>query len=761
MRGLSDENRDFLARSSVVNEFTARTCDELLGIKDSERRISGLIEDGFFIEERSYSEPTFRYQDLFRESLQRVLKRDDPSAYGRLHAEAAAIAERNADIDGALSHLLSADRVSEAEALMLREADVYLERGKTSILADWISKLSSYGAVRETAGNTELLLLRARVEAGTGRPTDAAATLDELLRIIGANEDLVEGQAQTVKSLVSRRLGNLDAAAEAAHLATQRLADAGVTGNDETEARRQLASVHGTRGEFRLAGDEFERALSLAPESNLRLISLIHDGLSAFHGELGELDEAAVHLEKARQGWLSLGNDTALSETLNNLGMVYYYRGEFEIAADELAEAERRAESGGIPRLIATAQISQGLVHHAGRDYETAISNLLAGLQGAREILDHRLVAEATNGLGRAYRGMGQMGKSETLLEQAIVEAEQLGQRHCEARYRVSISDVYCQNGDFDRALKAIEPAAAIFEDQGSPRGVAEVALRRGTALYRLGRTQDALGSMTEMARLLDELGYAGFLVPDAEQAIDLVRLAVAKGIGSESLSGLARRLEATPEEAEPTTRSDRTVGLPTVTVCGLGQTEVRLGDHVVNDKEWRSRKARELLFFLLCEGQPASKDRIIEALWPESVGNHDDALRMNVYRLRRAVFPEIIRSAGDGYSLNPDVSVQFVQLGGAVNVSLEGVTVQCGRVALSERGGRSELAQWINDVVSGKPWKRIVSITETLEDGSDGGTYTYLDAFPTRYVFPSFTTTGTGNLHAEVTIKSIRLELH
>jgi hypothetical protein len=73
---------------------------------------------------------------------------------------------------------------------------------------------------------------------------------------------------------------------------------------------------------------------------------------------------------------------------------------------------------------------------------------------------------------------------------------------------------------------------------------------------------------------------------------------------------------------------------------------------------------------------------------------------------------------------------------------------------------GRKALCQWITDTVQGKPWKRTVTIKEILKDGADGKTFVYHDAFPTRYVFPAFSSSGTGNLYEEVAIKPIRLDL-
>lgn len=52
----------------------------------------------------------------------------------------------------------------------------------------------------------------------------------------------------------------------------------------------------------------------------------------------------------------------------------------------------------------------------------------------------------------------------------------------------------------------------------------------------------------------------------------------------------------------------------------------------------------------------------------------------------------------------------------------------------------RAALCQWINETVQGKPWKRMLTITELLSvDGGvkDGKQYIYFDCFPVGYVFP------------------------
>ena len=73
--------------------------------------------------------------------------------------------------------------------------------------------------------------------------------------------------------------------------------------------------------------------------------------------------------------------------------------------------------------------------------------------------------------------------------------------------------------------------------------------------------------------------------------------------------------------------------------------------------------------------------------------------------------------------------------------------------------GGRREIGQWIGETVQGRDWKRGVTITELDKAGQPVKTMNYVDCFPTSYVFPAFSATGTGNLHEELTFSANRLE--
>lgn len=132
------------------------------------------------------------------------------------------------------------------------------------------------------------------------------------------------------------------------------------------------------------------------------------------------------------------------------------------------------------------------------------------------------------------------------------------------------------------------------------------------------------------------------------------------------------------------------------------------------------------------------------------------------------------VEIAGAGAGDTPDSAWETCS-GGSLNIEIADASVGTDKSHMTTPGhkyvdtltlrgpltsGRKALCDWITATVNGQPWKRTVTLKEILKDGSDGKTFTYLDCFPTRYVFPAFSASGTGNLYEEVQIKPIRLEL-
>jgi len=651
----------FLLRTSILHEFTVPFCNKLLGIEISQNIINLIKDRSLFLEERGGLNTAYEYHDLFRDYLHRRFRLGFPDEYVQISRRAASLYREAGDDDSAIYHYLQVDCPDEVVEIIKEVGTPYYDQERWPILAEWLGHLPDHVLRNEP----ELLLLSGQILIKSGDLTGALERFDWLLTGGHAKDQEVRGRTLVAQSGAYRRLGHLDLAVNVAQDGLAVLLEMDCAPDHVAEAHRQLASALATKGELDLGKHHFQAALEIARKDNLSLLSLICDGLAVACIESGELDQAAVYLERARAGWLKLGSEGSLAVSLTNLALVYYYEGEFDLAYDEVAEALRVAEATGYPLLVATALSRQASIEEALGAFEDSLASASRALEMARALLDQRLVAESTNNLGYAYWKMGETSKAAVLWNQALLEADQSGQKHIMANYHINLGKLYCQEGTYDQALNHLGMAGELLADSNNLKRVAEANIYQAAISYRTGKLKEALEHLAQVARLTSELGHDGFLLADGNDVLDVLRFGAARRVGGEVFSRVVARLTRLPlayEEPESSMAEKKGLALlPDLRAIGFGAPRVVLDTYEITDVEWRSRKAKELFFYLLCNNRPLCNEEILDALWPEaSLGLSDSALKTSIYRLRQAVFYECVLVESGGYRINPAVAINF-----------------------------------------------------------------------------------------------------
>jgi len=153
---------------------------------------------------------------------------------------------------------------------------------------------------------------------------------------------------------------------------------------------------------------------------------------------LAEADEQfGLGLEAAR----AAGHDQSIATALESLGLLCLNRGDFERAAELLAEARTSAERAGDPRALAL------LEHHVGR---------------------------ALSGLGRFDEATGQFDRAFAAFQELKSRDE-----YNEGRILMSRAENALRAGRPDRAREVLDEAARIMDERGSLVQQAQVAVLR------------------------------------------------------------------------------------------------------------------------------------------------------------------------------------------------------------------------------------------------------------------------------------------
>src|SRR3712207_1342219 len=103
----SEPVREFLLRTSVLQNMAAPLCDALTGRSDGQQMLERLERENLFVVPLDDERRWYRYHRLFAEFLRGLLGRENPQLLGELHLRASVWHENNGLIAEAIAHALS------------------------------------------------------------------------------------------------------------------------------------------------------------------------------------------------------------------------------------------------------------------------------------------------------------------------------------------------------------------------------------------------------------------------------------------------------------------------------------------------------------------------------------------------------------------------------------------------------------------------------------------------------------------------------
>ncbi|HEY96595.1 MAG TPA: hypothetical protein G4O16_00230, partial [Dehalococcoidia bacterium] len=138
----SEEIRDFLLKTSVLEWLSDPLCDAVTGRNDSRDVLLNLERGQLFIVPLDESRQWYRYEHLFAD----LLRHQCQTAYGiekiaTLHRQASQWYEDNNLPDDAIYHILTAQDWDRAVVLIIEHGEKKRQRGEFMTLFHWLQRL--------------------------------------------------------------------------------------------------------------------------------------------------------------------------------------------------------------------------------------------------------------------------------------------------------------------------------------------------------------------------------------------------------------------------------------------------------------------------------------------------------------------------------------------------------------------------------------------------------------------------------------------
>ncbi len=333
----------------------------------------------------------------------------------------------------------------------------------------------------------------------------------------------------------------------------------------------EIAQVQDTLGRPRESEQSFRSALTLYREigdksgTGLCLVNLA----SLVYENLGRPDEALPMLLEALRIFRDMGDEQNEGLAINNVGGVYFAKGQFSEAQTQYERALQIREKAGNPRETADTLHNLGeTLAKLGR-YDQALTRYLKALELRRAAEDRRGAAIESSSIGTVFDYQGRYGAALKSKEDALKTFREIKQRdlwlaEALSGYGSSLS----LSGRASEADKHFTEALAVGKEIQNPTMMAQ------TMRFQAERLSYA-GDVKAAKMLSDQAAQTASRESDRSQALLAQAAAAAAAAALEPTRPLATRLSALAAEADG-------LGLKFLSVqCLLNRADAlhRLGD--------------------------------------------------------------------------------------------------------------------------------------------------------------------------------------
>jgi ATP/maltotriose-dependent transcriptional regulator MalT len=651
--------QSLLLATAILDEFDEPLCNHLLETDSSEALLSELSGRNLFVTLTESGEAiSYQYHHLFSEFLRDRLWRTAPERARALYLRAADWFAAREAWELAVRHRLAAGDREGAAHWMDRVAPALFIAGHAQLLSKWVDALAEAPDLRARA--PRLMLSQASVLIDQSVFGDSLEQLLEIAERVFRNNGDDEQVANTLLLRgMARRYQSKSADAHTLALEAQSLlSDA--TGYRWYQSKRLEGICVGYLGNIDQAIANLEIAVA-----GFKRLEQIHD-LAETLNDLGLIQFERGDMSEAQNCWLEVleirrkqGNRSTLALALNNVGYLFYQAGRYQQAWQVYEEALRISQSTKAVRTIAAILCGRGDLLRDLEEWEMAQAAYEAACDINQKINDRE-------GLGYTYTSLADLERKRRNFNDALYWLRE-AVRHQNGRlssstYHTELGAIYLDMGQFDLAQQSLNQVIDSLRELPRPnqiQALAEFLLAR--TWFEAGKAKKALEPLANALRYSAQLGYDQFLVVAGRDAEQLLTYAAEAWPRQSQLRSLIQRINqfqpglaglshhpATPEVVQPVH----------LELFAFGAGRIRHDGELIPNSNWVTNRGRALLFYLAERGR-VTKEGILLDFWPDfSSDKASTNLHSTLWRVRKAIGRDVILFKDNLYQLSPSAVI-------------------------------------------------------------------------------------------------------
>lgn len=665
-----EEIREFLLRTSLLEEFDAGMCERLLAPVESKSRaawqamIDRVLTDNLFVLQVGETNVFLRFHHLFRDFLQNRMRLERPEETRLIEGELAAFLAESREWERAYEIYARMGETEKIVKLIHDAGPDLLAGGRIVTLSEWLDALPK----EKLEASPELLSLRGSALLIQG---DLQESLELYNRAVeglqaGAVVDLVD--AYNRRSAALRQAGDFAASLEDAENAIYLSKDKPDLVLQYAEALRSKGILETFQGKLKEGLNDLNESVSIYKKLNMDLdVAKVLVEVGWANRRLGYFDETEKAYTRALDILRGEGNAILSANILNNLGVLQYLLGEHEKAVQTFDKALQYAKIASYPRMEGYTLNSLGDLYRDLRSFQQARAAYDQAWEVIRVIQDKSLEMYQYLSIAALERMEGNFVASMENLEKAKQATVDEKSAYELALFELESAVIHLRQGNLDEIGAKLQTSLRLFEEEGHRLEADKTRFILLMLLSQQGMTQSGervcadlfdtpLSPISKNALMFLGMEFKDTLAGTVQMYPQ------SKGL-EEFVADTFEVQRALPEMRKALRgKSSIVPNAPAhITVRTLGKTQIKVGDHVLTTADWRTQMSRDFFLYLLAHPEGATKEEIVEVFWP--YGSPESTrlrFKNTIYRVRRALGPDCITFVDDYYRFNRSIDYEY-----------------------------------------------------------------------------------------------------
>ena len=648
------EMQQFLLRTSLMEEFDEKLCQQALGDAEGEHSyeelIQHLLQKNLFIQPVESGGTWLRYHHLFRDFLQQHFQKHDPDQAKDLLLKLVDVYRDKQWYEKAYAACNQLDIEQQTVDFLKVVSPSMVHSGQISLLKSWLDELSP-ALIEE---NLELLVHRAGIASLIGDAESGLRMLDRALEgQTRVNDPGLLALLFIRRAACHRFLGSFQLGLEDALCVLELSKDAGKDRIFEAEAEREIGLNQQRLGQSLMAKVHLERSLTCyLDQDDQKNAAFVQMGLGLMEMNEGAYSAARSLYQQAYQLWEELGNLNRLVDLCNNLGVLDHLTGDYLEAFSWFNRAlEYARQSSNLRGTAFTLASLADLALDLGA-LARAESYLNESLVIAQEIGDIFLQIYLQLAMATLARQKGELKSAREHLDAVSYRINDNPSSPEKGRYHLEYGQLLIQEDRLDLAQDEFTAALEIFLNNNLPVETCLAQLQLAGIICLQGKLPEAALILQSVQVIIQTLGTIQPLVPTFSHQDDLLTC-LEEHLPEEpftrdlvrEVSAFKSRLPNLLKQLEFIILPIDSSQQPLLDITAMGRVSVKSRGELITVPEWTKQKTvRELFFYLLSYPEGASREEICLEFWPDSQPEQlKKQFKNALYRLRRAVGTDTI----------------------------------------------------------------------------------------------------------------------